>query len=192
MFGFWACVMLLAFLPATFFRSMLGIGSIWGAVLFVLLLFLGFGLTELVLLLLQNGYDSLQKHFRAADLMLGRLEKWSRAFYLQVDSFGRPDDSLEIDTEINEAFKHTDGISKEESLEAVRDVLNERFDGQTLSVSSPEGFTRKGEIPSSTDIFLERKRENHKKGQREAQLQRERRQGIQGIRLDKDKNSGRV
>lgn len=155
MFGFWACVMLLAFLPAAFFRTMLGIGSIWGAVLFVLLLFLGFGLTELVLLLLQKrrfnrqieAYNQeLEEH--ASDLpqnislytgFVSHMVSYARGnsyLYIlkQVDSFGRPDNSLEIDT---------------------------------------EGFTRKAEIPSTTDIFLERKRENHKKGQREAQLQRE-------------------
>ncbi len=92
---------------------------------------------------------------------------------------------MPVPTEINEAFKHTGGISKEESMEAVRDVFQEKFDGQILSVSSPVGFTQKGELPSRTDVLLERKRENHKKGQEELRQEREGRKGIVGIQFEK-------
>ena len=191
-----AVLLLLAFLPAVFFRTILGIGSVWGALFFALALLLGFGLTELVLLLLQkrkfntrigeyneeleehaseltqnislytdfvsdmvssargnsylnilkrkkyveeNGYDSLQKHFRAAGSFLSRLDKWSRAFYLKVDSYGRPDNSLEIDTELSPQYcpMYTFETGKEYQV-----PLNETGE----FIVSPFEFVRKLEI----------------------------------------------
>lgn len=67
---------------------------------------------------------------------------------------------LPVPTEINEAFKHTGGISKQISMEAFRDGMQELLGDGDVTVLSPSGFRLTGVVPQMQTFYAGIKKRN--------------------------------
>lgn len=87
----------------------------------------------------ENSYSALEQHLRAAASLLGRIARWGRACYLQMDGAEGAEERLVLDTEIPPQYNpmYTFETGKEYQV-----PLNESGE----RVISPFGFVRKLEI----------------------------------------------
>lgn len=70
---------------------------------------------------------------------------------------------MAIPTEINTAFKHTGGISKQQSIQAMRDVWKKKFGGRGIVVRSGEGTVISGTVGPPVKVYSEQKKLNKNK-----------------------------
>ena len=94
---------------------------------------------------------------------------------------------LPIPSEINAGFKHSGGISKEQSMQAVRDVFKEKFGGGGITLMPGSGRIVEGTVNSGVkEIYVQKKKENSQKSKSELKETRDNTPQITEIKIKKD------
>ncbi len=98
---------------------------------------------------------------------------------------------LPIPTEINEAFKHTGGISKQVSMEAFRDGMQELLGDGDLTVVSPSGFHLTSSVQKVQTFYAGIKKRNHSMTREEKKQKRKAVPRFRNLTFQKAKRSFR-
>ena len=94
---------------------------------------------------------------------------------------------LPIPSEINAGFKHSGGISKEQSMQGVRDVFKEKFGGGGITLMPGSGRIVEGTVNSGVkEIYVQKKKENSQKSKSELKETRDNTPQITEIKIKKD------